>query len=53
MENRWQYLKVLWSGEDRLLSKRASVPFTRFFVEYMGRARSLGKLPSEWDSPIE
>ena len=32
---------------NRLSNKRASVPFTRLFVVYMGRARSLDKLSSE------
>lgn len=38
---------------DRLSSERASVPVTRFFIEFMGRARSLDKLPGESDMPIE
>lgn len=33
--------------------ERASVPFTRLFVDYMGRTRSLDKLSMEWDRPIE
>lgn len=50
--------QILWSDEDyfrltgpnsnRKSSRQASVPFTRFLVEYMGRARSLDKLSSKW-----
>lgn len=38
---------------DRLSSERASVPVTRFFIEFMGRARSLDELSGESDMPIE
>lgn len=38
---------------DRLSSERASVPVTRFFIEFMGWARSLDKLSGESDMPIE
>ena len=61
MENRWQDLRILWSDGDKLVGrpnpnrlsrKRVPVPLTRFFAEYMGRARSLermGQAPwSKW-----
>ena len=35
---------------NRLSRKRGLCPiYSIFFVEYMGRARSLDKLSSEWD----
>lgn len=54
--NRWRRFSILWSDQENwlagpnldCLSKRPSVPFARFFVEYMSRARSLDKLSSEW-----
>lgn len=42
---------IIWltgTNPNRLSSERASVPFTWFFVVYMGRACSLEKLSSEW-----
>ena len=54
MENRFagfnnsvEWRGIIWLAGPNL----TSVPFTRFLVEYMGRARSLDKLSSEWDRP--
>lgn len=48
-----QYYGVIWLASpnfNRLLSRWAIHPI---FVEYVDWARSLDKLSSEWDMPIE
>ena len=61
MENRLRVFKfggvtrTIWlacPNPNHLPSKRASVTFARFFVEYMGHSRPPDKLSSDWDRPI-